>query len=763
LLSQRKWISALIAAAALSAAPRSLCAQHAAAPLALSLNQDSVRADLEMQGRILNDDQATAQAREEAARRLVSRPSAEADAILLRTLTEGKPDARLAAATALAADGTPNPDFIEPLTRLLDRDRALITAAAQALTTFKESDLVRTRMREFIDDARVSPTLRSPVIAAMARFGDKNAARTMIDILGREESPILRQAADEALAELTGNRPRRFDVQRWQQWWQVNRDKPEAEWAREFGVNQGRRLTETEQRLRALSEAMGQMMAHQFNDLPLDKRSAYLVKHLNDASEDVRAKAANLARQELVLVGRRDPDVFKALLGRIGDSSPEVRTRVIDTLGEWRDPEGAATEALVTQLAQETDTDMRVTIVNALAKSSDVRAVEPLLNLLHGQSIALARAAAEALKSREMAAALRQTQNQALHDRVATRLLTRFEGLRENDAATRDLRESVVEAMAALGHPIFQTRFWGLLGRDQAVNIRLAALRGLALIGDPRSDSANHIVPALNDPNAGIRQEASKALRTTGSFEHVDSLIVHALEDSEKDPDVRQAAWQSILALCAKAPEPRLLDPTIEKFNPRNATAEDHAHRQALFELQEQQYVKLLETGPNPDLANKLAYNRQNQADHLLLNLKRPKEAAPRFLAALQHWTAQNAREAVLDPIRQRYVAALLQGKDYPAARLFVKDLIERNQQHATPMWNVIFDELQRLKSSKDFEAGLELVRAMQNDVMPQPVEDLLKGWEQEFRKGNSGGFRIYVRHIDPIDAIATDPLMRLA
>ena len=764
-MRQRKWISTAIAAAALSAVPRWACAHDAATPLTLSLHQDSVRADLETQGRILNDPQATPQAREEAARRLVSRPSAEADDILLRALTEGKFEAQLATATALAADSTPNADFIEPLALLLGRERALTTAAAQALTAFKDIELVRNRMEAFIANARQPVQLRSPVISAMARFGDKAAAATMIRVLNREESPILRQAADEALSEMTGVRRGQFDVQRWQQWWQANKDKPEADWAREFGVNQGRRLTEAEQRLRALSEAMGLMMAQQFNDLPLDKRGAYLVKHLNDASEDVRAKAARLAQQELVLVGRRDADVFKALRGRIGDSSPEVRSRVIDTLGEWRDPE--ATEALITQLAQEPDTDMRVTIVNALAKSSDVRAVEPLLNLLDGPSIALARAAADALKTREMTGALRDEANKALYDRVANRLLARFLALQqgENNAATRDLRESVVEAMAGLGHPLFQTHFWGLLERNDPVNIRRAALFGLARIGDPNSDSANHILRALNDPNPGIRLEAAKALLTTGSFAHVNRLVPSAREESEKDPDVRAAAWQTLLGLAARAPAPRDLDIPIELFNRGDVSPEDHAHRQELFELQEQRYVRSIEEAPNRELGEKLALNRQSQGDLLLLSLKRPKEAAPKYLAALRYWTDVNAPENILNDIRTPYMSSLLRGKDFDAFVGFARDLIAGNQRHADIVWPVIVDYLKQLKAAKDHETGLALIKALRSgSVLPPSLGPILDHWDVQFRNGNSGGLRIYVRHLEPTsDELALDASARLA
>src|SRR5688572_13304514 len=77
--------------------------------------------------------------KDEAARRLVSRDTPEARAILNNVLDSAERSGQLAVARALAADPSPNAQFIGPLQKLLSNDPQLTEAAAQALAQFKDN------------------------------------------------------------------------------------------------------------------------------------------------------------------------------------------------------------------------------------------------------------------------------------------------------------------------------------------------------------------------------------------------------------------------------------------------------------------------------------------------------------------------------------------------------------------------------------------------------------------------------------------------
>src|SRR5215208_3379225 len=131
----KRWIkSAMLSAAALSALPALLPAQVApAAPTAVTeTREDAASRDIADTAAILGDRSATAAKREEAARRLVSRSSPEADSVLLKAIEDfNNRDAQIAVARALASDPTPQQMFVEPLLKQLGSGVMLTEAVAQ--------------------------------------------------------------------------------------------------------------------------------------------------------------------------------------------------------------------------------------------------------------------------------------------------------------------------------------------------------------------------------------------------------------------------------------------------------------------------------------------------------------------------------------------------------------------------------------------------------------------------------------------------------
>src|SRR5438552_19208114 len=117
----------MLAAAAMAGLPKVL---PALALQPVETREEVARKDVQQQEAILTDAGATPAQRDDAARRLVSRSSKEADDVLLKILKDGARDGQLAVARALASDPTPEPDFIEPLSWLLGSGLGLTGAAA---------------------------------------------------------------------------------------------------------------------------------------------------------------------------------------------------------------------------------------------------------------------------------------------------------------------------------------------------------------------------------------------------------------------------------------------------------------------------------------------------------------------------------------------------------------------------------------------------------------------------------------------------------
>src|SRR5439155_12282044 len=112
------------------------------APLA-----QTIQNDIEQTAQTLKDESAKQDERDEAARRLVSRQTDQANEILRSALVGvGNRGAQLAVAKALAADRKPDQLFIDPLFALIGPDRVLSEAAAQALAQYKNDLEVLSRL-----------------------------------------------------------------------------------------------------------------------------------------------------------------------------------------------------------------------------------------------------------------------------------------------------------------------------------------------------------------------------------------------------------------------------------------------------------------------------------------------------------------------------------------------------------------------------------------------------------------------------------------
>src|SRR5215212_8643393 len=180
----------MLEAAAVAAVPKILPAQ--VAPAAQTADEAAGR-DIADQAAVLNDRTTTSAKREEAARRLVSRSSPEADSVLLATLKDHtNREGQTAVARALASDPTPQPTFVPILTELLGSGAVLTDAVAQALVTYKGNEEVRATLVNYATKPTTPLESRAGILLAMGKMVDKQAAGSLINLINTDDNARIR-------------------------------------------------------------------------------------------------------------------------------------------------------------------------------------------------------------------------------------------------------------------------------------------------------------------------------------------------------------------------------------------------------------------------------------------------------------------------------------------------------------------------------------------------------------------------------------------
>ncbi|MFI5378168.1 MAG: HEAT repeat domain-containing protein [Tepidisphaerales bacterium] len=710
----------------------------AAAPVVCRAQTDAAGGrDVQSQQSVLQEGASTLQQREEAARRLAQRNAPDANRALLTVLQDfSNRDGQIAVGRALAGQSPPDPMFYDVLSSLLGQDRTLTESASQALAAYKNAR-ARETLKRFAANLAQPRDSRTAVVRAMGRLLDKETAATLVDLLRQDDSPIIRDAAADALIEMTGLSQFGHDAQRWSQWWETTRARPESEWTADLLNRSVDRFAETDRRLSRLRERTAALVRDEYRAKTDADKAALLVKLLQDGSEDLRIVGVQLVYDE-VSVGKPMPaGIFQALRALVGDSVIDVRQQAVKTLMAANDP--GAVDALLAQLAQEKDPDVTGAILVAFGPSHDLRTVDPLLSRLGDDSFTIARSAAEGLKG--LAPELAKRANTELAAKVAAALRARLPDTADNVAASQ-LRTSIVQAMAALGQPGQLRDFYDLIKpSEKLAMVRRAALGGLRRIGSP--DSANFILQSLSDPDPGVRLDAVSALESTASFEHADALGRLLVESIERDKDVRARAWEVLQKLLEKGAVESLAvwarKPVIENAPERKL---------AVLSIIE----KKLEAGKRPE---QLALYRQNIGE-VLLALKRPHEAAEKFKLALDYWKTSGASPAVREPSTLLLLEAMLKDKSFADAATFAAEVIADSQGTSTqPIWSKVLSELERLRTLRDWDTALSLVQAMRKAPFGDLYLRRLDQWEKDIQLArNTGGRNWISREGEPADSL---------
>ena len=396
-----------------------------------------------------------------------------------------------------------------------------------------------------------------------------------------------------------------------------------------------------------------------------------------------------------------------------------------------------AVAAVLAQLKQEPDADIRAELATALALTNNPQVVEPLLGLLDDPSIHVAEAAADGL--RELGPVI--DKDPALSAQVARKLRDTFNS-RSAGPGLVPFRAALVDAMGTLHDPELSNLYPRLLGPGESVAVRCAALGAL---GKTRQSwAADIIANALDDPDDEVRLVAINALDTTANFTQAEKLYSILKSPSEK-PNIRQRAWE---VLRNRFPDPSA---PIESLNTWADRFRDDPERR--IEILQALATRLAAAKDDANLATV----RQNigeekmklsdaaaHANDTQTAIARTKEADTYFDQALQYYYSKHSpdQDMIISALLERRMDALLASKQYTAAAQFATASIARNPSNEEAMGRKLRYEIDRLRTAKLYNDAIQLIDAVKQMKPPlaEQFMNSIKNIETDVRQNMPAG-----------------------
>lgn len=633
------------------------------------------------------DEIPAAQLREEAARRLLSRPSPTAVNYLLDALQSPAVahDVKIAVCRAIADAPQPDPLLATALAPLLGGERALSDAAARALARFGSMPLARSRLTAFAQNQAAPSAMRIAAIRAMGSIVSRDVADALVALANDPREPnAIRFAAAEALGDLTGQGASRGGGDYWKQWQQASAGKSDLAWRADVLAGREAALARDTHAQSDFANELKQILDEQYQQGTRQAKFAIVMRLLNSPDAQARAMGVQRVIDEHDLTHPFPPEAQPRLRGLIGDSDWAVRYIAAQAIRDLNDAEALA--PILTQLPQETNAEVKVALVNALVPMNNVSAAPALRALLSDSSLRVADEAAITL--RKLAPLLQQ------QDPAAARALAAEAWKVGNDRRLEpggtEFFADAVELIGALHaremtHPILN-----LLSVNNDARLRTAALRALGDIGDHQT--SNPIARWLyTEPSAALRIEAIRALGATSNFgEAADTLFAFTSPNNEPDPAVRERAWKEFESLLPSASSAQLLN----RWQAQPELQNDPARRLPVLLAYND---KLTAEAKWEDLAA----SRQNTGE-TYLKLGDPARAATQFAQALDYWQKLNVQNQVTERLVQQLLQSLLAAREYAQVAEVAGEQIGRNRAMQTQVGPLIRDAASTLAEARD-------------------------------------------------------------
>ena len=705
--------------------------------------EQAIQRDLAQQAVLLTNPNSKPEQREQAAERLVLRQRPDAREILLKALSDPERPAQLAVAKALAGDAHPDARFIEPLLALMGRDWGATEAAVGALTNYGDNPKVLADLIAFAGNTLQVPRSRIATVRGIGTFVKKSAATFLMGQMNNsDEDSQIRDAASDAMLEMTGLQQFGRDVQQWNGWWASTSNQPDAQWEAAQYRNRASHYAQVRRELERLTDSIKDVLVRDYNRAPEAQRTDMVLGWLKNKEPSVRGVAASIVIDQKLNGERIAVPIIDQLRSMIGDSSVSVRMSVIDALKVIND--AASVDPLLSQLAVETDPVAKIKIAQALGPLRQLKSVDALLVLLNGPVTRVAEAGSEAI--RDLGDEIRK--DPALAAKISANLRGKLD-LISDKPGTDNLRGTILEALSRLHDAAVLRLFSAALDANNPRNtlkIRIAAARGLGNMLAPKDQeqAADVLVNALRDePESAVRLEAVNALRDVGTFDQAEPLYRQMFAPAETDPSVRAAAWTA-LAKTFKRREATanvLITNWVDRFKDNPALSNDPAKRADILlkrrAVLEEARDKLIVDVPNDPQAAKTLAGVQQYIGETKMAQEQWGSAVASFQAAIKYWKENNGSPVVLAPLSDQLMNALLRSGSYAEAIQFAVDPAAAESNARRHLIRAEVERLLQTQKPDDLKNASQLLDEAEkmNPPLTSPYSDQLKQLRDDVRQ----------------------------
>jgi HEAT repeat protein len=609
---------------------------------------------------------ASQSARDMAAIRLIAWRDPAVRPVVVDILTNGSTPAKAAVSRALASVGWTDENFIAPLESLL-AGRDPVPAAALALGQYTDNLQVLQALRIQAKSDRVD--IREPVIRALGAFTQKPAAETLLYILQHDDSDAIREAAGNALIQMTGRSDLDHNSSLWSDWWEKNGSLSDDKFREVIIAGRGNAFEDQVAAHQTLQNAADDFLRVDFWSAAPEKQAGILLSYLQSSAPEIRALGAELVLSSAAATGTPPAGAIPQTRLLLGDPSAQVRAAAATALSADID----SAPDLIAQLAREPDDLVRVRLIKSLAPFQDVRALEQMFKLVGpGTSDPVRIAAADGI--REGGDVINK--DPAMKKRAIQALKDAIQGTDVPDEQT--LRAAIVGALAAIHDDSLSDLFRTLLSRDEPLGVRANALVGLGNLPNS-APFAGEIGRHLDDDAFQMRLAAIQALRHP-PFSPIPILyITKLLNMMNEDPNdqVRAAAWDE-LQYWAQLPD--MDEPGISTLADglKTQPANELLIRKKLCDRLALDVQNGANAAGNHSAAKELAEEQQTVGDLQMSSaINQPKEAADAYRAALDFWKSNQGRPDVINRLCRDIVDALLAAKRWDDAAAFAAGIVK--------------------------------------------------------------------------------------
>jgi HEAT repeat protein len=695
---------------------------------------------------VLRDFNSPPNARNAAALQLLGTRDAAAKSAVLELLQSGPDGSKLALARALAAIPWPDPDFQQPLMGLFGvRDPAAGAAAATALAQYRDDPGV---MQTLIDQAQTGrPEVRIPAIRALGSFARSKAAQTLLELLERDNtrnnSDAIREAAGDALIEMTGRSDLDHNAQEWQKWYDSVKTLSDQQFSdaiiRSRGADYEKELGQHD----VFEKATHDLLRDAFLDAPPEKRAGILMGYLRSPAAEIRAIGADLVFQS-ANEGNAPPGTIQQTRQLLTDPSPRVRAAAATALTADVDP-----SALVDQLRREPDDMVRVRILRSLARFRDQAAIELMLDLVGpGESGSVRAAAADGIRDGSTVI----NADPALKAKAIDRLKAALEGTDPPDK--QRLREAITGALSQISDQKLSEVFLPLLLPAETWTVRANALIGLGNLPNP-APYGPQISRNLEDLSSEtLRLAAVQAFRRLPSQAYIATMLSHMTSDPSDQ--VRAAAW-NVLQDWARAPDADEANLTTIAEGLKSDPAKELVIRQLLCNrLDADAHNSALSDDRRKEAAQQHAVQEQNVGD-LAMDpaVNQPPLAADAYKSALEYWKANNGQLDVISRLSAQLTQAYLSARRWEDATNFASQVVKDYRSNASlgPILQQVVQEFLvkaadfKVKASTDpaaFEDAMHMFDAVEkmNPPLPGSYPAQLEQKQKDMQQEHAGASR---------------------